>query len=501
MRSDSCFSAGGPLGTAIVGFGGLSAALFAWYAYLTARPHAGFILELTLLAALVLGPILGFGLWERYARYFSRRCEIPYARAVRWDILPWSGLWLLWLTLATPSGTGSTGRIALLAIGVFCLLKLLIAAKFNSTVRDVLVTFAVTHVSIIIIAELAASIISQRPGEHFAASPNPLLAAWGRWDAEHYITIATKGYSGFEPAFFPLYPALLHLIGSPIGNRLIAGLVISNVAGFFALLYLYKLVEHEFDRHVAHRAIFYISIFPTAVFFSAVYTESLFLFLTVASVYYLRERRWLTAGIFGYFAALTRSEGILLAIPFLIEWLSATKLTPGGWRQLRLGALVRPLLGIGLIPLGLATYMSYLWVLVGDPLRFSSVQVHWGREFGPPWASFWHAFSIIFGNFPPQSIADQIIEVAFTVLMLGMLLAGWRRLRPSYVAYMGASILIPISTSSLMSMPRFALVLFPMFVLFALWGGKPNVNNAIVAFSLPLLGLFTVLFADWYWVA
>jgi hypothetical protein len=58
-----------------------------------------------------------------------------------------------------------------------------------------------------------------------------------------------------------------------------------------------------------------------------------------------------------------------------------------------------------------------------------------------------------------------------------------------------------MSTSSLMSMPRFALVLFPMFVILALWGGRSWANNAIVAFSLPLLGLFTVFFADWYWVA
>ena len=85
--------------------------------------------------------------------------------------------------------------------------------------------------------------------------------------------------------------------------------------------------------------------------------------------------------------------------------------------------------------------------------------------------------------------------------MLGVLIAGWRRLRPSYLAYMALSILIPMSTSSLMSMPRFALVLFPMFVMFGLWGGRASANNAIVAFSLPLLGLFTVLFADWYWVA
>ena len=50
-------------------------------------------------------------------------------------------------------------------------------------------------------------------------------------------------------------------------------------------------------------------------------------------------------------------------------------------------------------------------------------------------------------------------------------IVGWRRLRPSYIAYMALSILVPLmSTSSLMSMPRFALVLFPMFALFGLWG-------------------------------
>jgi len=86
-------------------------------------------------------------------------------------------------------------------------------------------------------------------------------------------------------------------------------------------------------------------------------------------------------------------------------------------------------------------------------------------------------------------------------MMIVLLIAAFRRLSPTYWSYMALSILVPMSTSSLMSMPRFALVLFPMFVVMGLWGSRPSVNNAIVAFSLPLLGLFTVLFADWYWVA
>jgi hypothetical protein len=99
------------------------------------------------------------------------------------------------------------------------------------------------------------------------------------------------------------------------------------------------------------------------------------------------------------------------------------------------------------------------------------------------------------------TVADQSLQLVFTALMIAILVAGFVRLRPSFTAYMLLSIVVPMSTSSLMSMQRFALVLFPMFIILALWGNRSWVNTAVVVFSLPLLGLFTVLFADWYWVA
>ncbi len=480
---------------------GLTAGFFTWYAYLTHGPHSVTSLEVSLLGALVAGPVLALLLWDAYARYFAQRTDIDYATALRWDVPSWASLVLLWMILVSPEGISTQGRAVAVALSVFGLIKLVVAARFNATVRDVLVTFVVTRVPIIIIAELAAVIVGQRAGVHFAASENPLLAVWGRWDAEHYIGIATTGYSGTEPAFFPLYPALVYLVGELTGNHLIAGLLISNIASFFALLYLYKLVEHEFNRHVAHRAIFYVSIFPTAIFFSAVYTESLFLCLTVASFYYIRERRWVLAGLVGFFGSLTRVEGVLMALPFVIEWGIALYEQRGDWFKWPLDTVVKPIVGIALIPAGLVTYMAYLWVLTGDPLYFSHVQAHWGRHLAAPWVSFGHAIHMITGGYAAQTIANQLLEVTFTLLMLAVLAVGFRRLRVSYIAYMAVSILVPLSTSSLMSMPRFALVLFPMFVLFGLWGAKPTVNNIIVAFSLPLLGLFTVLFADWYWVA
>jgi hypothetical protein len=484
-----------------VAAGGATLGFFAWYALISRGPRGGAFLELTFLA-LMAGGIAGtLWLWHAYAVYFARRTDLSYATALRWDSLSWALLVVMWLAMVASLGPSTTGRAVALAIGLWGLTKLLVAARFNRTVRDVLITFVTTRAPIIVIAELAAVVVGQRPGLHYAASTSHALAVWGRWDAEHYIGIATNGYSGTEPAFFPLYPLLIRILAVFTGNHLIAGLLISNVASFFGLLFFYKLVEHQYSRAVAQRATFYVSIFPTAIFFSAVYTESLFFALTVASFYYIRERHWVTAGIIGFFAALTRVEGVLLALPFFIEWITVLGENRREIIKWPRDYLARPLIGLALIPAGLASYMAYLWVLRGDPLYFSHVQIHWGRHFAAPWVSLLNAIGLMAHAHNPLTIVNQGLELAFTVLMLAVLVAGIRRLRPSYWVYMAASILVPMSTSSLMSMPRFALVLFPMFVVFGLWGARQSTNNAIVAFSLPLLGLFTVLFADWYWVA
>jgi len=478
--------------TAAVTLAGLTLGFFAWYALIVPGRH-GVLGEVQFIVTVCAGTAATIAVWSGYARYFARRAGITIVRSLQFDAITWLPFLLLWLTFALASEITHGARLFLLALTLACVAKVIIAARFNQTVREVLLDFAATRLAIVVIAELAAVIIGQRAGVHVQESSHALLAVWGRWDAVHYLDVATQGYQGTNMAFFPLYPLLIRIVGSLAGSHLIAGLLISSVCFFFGLLYLYKLLEHEYDRAVARRAIFYVSIFPTAVYFTAVYSESLFFMLTVASFYYMRERRWVVAGAVGFLAALTRVEGVLLIVPFVVEW----------WAQDRNGGTraVADLVSGLLIPLGLAVYMAYLWVLRADPLYFSHVQVHWNRHLAPPWVSIQNAFGKVLHAAGPQLVANQSLEIAFTLLMIAVLLGGWRSLRPSYIAYMALSILVPLSTSNLMSMPRFALVLFPMFAILARWGERPWVNNLILAFSLPLLGLFTVLFADWYWVA
>ncbi|HXW51049.1 MAG TPA: mannosyltransferase family protein [Candidatus Acidoferrales bacterium] len=485
------------LGFILTAGAGFSTGIFLWYLLVTHAALDALSSNLVLLAAAAGCTLLALVTWYAYSRWISRACNVSLEdmlNADAWSYLPFFALWayLTSLPAALSTAFALCGAVVLVSVAV----KVGVLGRYYPMVHHVSIAFIATRLPLIIIAPLAAVVIGQRQGEHFVASHSVWLNVWGRWDAQHYLAIATTGYQGNEMAFFPLYPFLIHVLGGLIGNHLTAGLIISNLSFFIALAYLYALVRLEYgDDTVAYHAIFYTAIFPTAIFFSAVYTESLFLALTVASVYYARHGNYITAGIFGALASMTRVEGMLTAIPLAYEaW--------RGWRERRGTTLTRGVIGVALVPTGLLTYMAYLYAVVGDPLYFLKVQDNWHRHLAPPWVSIVATVREIAAHpLASSGSVNHMIELAFTLAFLVLMVVAFRTLRPSYAWYFAASLLVPMSTASLMSMPRFVLVIFPAFMLMALWGRNPLVNSAIVALSLPLLGLFTVLFADWYWLA
>ena len=187
---------------------GLTLGFFLWESL--AAPRLGaFFSEIAFLALPLLGAAATYFLWLEYARYFSARAGVTFAKSLRHDAITWAPFLLLWATYVVPPNLATGSRMLVLAAMLSAILKVLIAARFNQTVREVLLDFVATRAAIIVIAELAAVIIGQRPGQHVSESSQLLLAVWGRWDAVHYLNIATHGYQGTEMAFFPLYPMMI----------------------------------------------------------------------------------------------------------------------------------------------------------------------------------------------------------------------------------------------------------------------------------------------------
>ena len=479
----------------IVAGGGVSAGYFTWF---VAATHGLISSEsyLPLAVALIAGAVLALAVWRGYSRVAASKLGIPEQAMLRADSYTYLAFYATWayIVSAQSSVSSATGVIAAVVL-LWIAAKIGVLARFSLTVRAVAAVFIASRVPIIIVAMLGAIVIGQRAGQHWSPQ-HGLLDVLGRWDAQHYLAIATLGYHGKDMAFFPLYPLLISRVGALIGDHFIAGLLISNIAFFVALAYLYALSKLEFgDHETAFHSIFYIAIFPTAIFFSVVYTESLFLALTVASVYYARRGNFITAGVVGALASLTRVEGVLLVLPLAYEVWRA-------WRERRGTTLARGVIGLCLIPAGLGVYMAYLYALVGDPLYFQKVQANWNRHLAPPWVSISNTVrELSRTSLASSSAMNHVLELSFTLGFLALLVIACRTLRPSYALYFAASLLVPMSTASLMSMPRFDLVVFPAFMLLALWGRRPVVNSAIVSLSLTLLGVFTVFFADWYWLA
>jgi hypothetical protein len=149
-----------------------------------------------------------------------------------------------------------------------------------------------------VLAALAFGSVSGAPQRYdqfgltrpFGYLGNLLVSPLARWDSAWYLAIAQNGYD-HNPArttFFPLYPMLIRGLGLAFGSDLIAGVVISVVCFAVALVVLYRLVALELDSERARICVLLIAFCPMAYYFSAVYTESLFLALSVGCVYAAR---------------------------------------------------------------------------------------------------------------------------------------------------------------------------------------------------------------------
>ncbi|MFA0823377.1 MAG: hypothetical protein ACC612_10870 [Methanomethylovorans sp.] len=297
---------------------------------------------------------------------------------------------------------------------------------------------------------------------------NIWLDIWGVWDAGWYMTISQNGYTAgpFEQlileqtniAFFPLYPLLMRFFGYILGNHYIAGLIISNICLFISCIYLYKLVKLDFDKYTASKSVKYLLFFPTSFILSGVFSESLYLALTVICFYYARTGKWQTVGIIGFFLALTRSTGVLVVLPLLYEGIVPLLNENKNLRSIKFSRKeISPLFYLLLIPLGLIFFMIFNYYLTGDFMAFAHAQLAWDRHLTNP------LYVLITGY---KSSVYTAFEAIFTLLFSFIILLSYRKIRFSYWLFCMYSIFIPLSTG-IMSMPRFISVIFPIYILFA----------------------------------
>lgn len=371
----------------------------------------------------------------------------------------------------------------------------------SPALRQTLALFGVTRLLLLLVTYFGYVLFNAGKYSPDSVGVTNLLFSWNRWDALWYEGIARGGYQSVTAtAFFPLYPLLIRVGTLPFGGNgvYVVGLLISNIAFFFMLWALRVLAERERGPEAASRTALYLAVFPTALFFFAPYNESLFVLLAVLCFLALRREQWWLAGLLGLLAALTRSAGIFLAVPFLIEYASRHGWQ---WRRLRVDGLA-----IGLIPLGLAIFSTYCWLQFGDPLAFSHAQIHWGRELQWPWVGIWKQIRLIWHAQPASFFqAHDLLDLAATLGVIALVALGWRRLPLSYslyaVALLATFLLFPLAfNDTLEANQRFALEVFPAFMTLGLLARCPATQQTIVILFSGLLALLSLVFITGRWL-
>ncbi len=168
-----------------------------------------------------------------------------------------------------------------------------------------------------------------------------------------------------------------------------------------------------------------------------------------------------------------------------------------------------------------------LWRQRGDPWEFLDAQGIWTRHlsaagpFGGIWdglragwagmqqlasGSHTHAYWPAAEGTDPLRVAAINLECLGTLALFTVLaVVAWRRFGAPYGLFSVLSLAIPLSYPSerwpLLSLPRFGLVVFPLFMALAALGGRPRAHVAIVSISSLFLGVAVTQWALWQWVA
>ncbi len=333
-----------------------------------------------------------------------------------------------------------------------------------------------------------------------------LLGPWQRFDANRYVRIAVDGYAAPEDSVFPpLFPwlmrAIAHLMtgADPHIAALAGGLVVSSVAGVAAFALFLDLAERHLGRAGARRALIYLAVFPTSFYLFAPYSESLFLLWVLATFSALdRKRPWL-AGVFALLATLTRTTGVVLALPLAAGLWRRAGAWPVSWGRLaRLAPAALP-------AVGLAAFLAYrAWL--GLPSIDDVYAAAWLQETGLPARDMGLALRVLLtGEGPRAGEFTLLLDWLTAWLLLTAGLVAWRRFGPTFGLYalaMLGFLLLPHSElKPLYSFTRYALVAFPLYWWWGSLGANPWRHRLILYGSGALLLYLSGQFFAWGWVA
>jgi hypothetical protein len=361
---------------------------------------------------------------------------------------------------------------------------------------------------------------------HFVSGvrgPGDLVFSWAHWDAGWYLRIARTGYSWFgsTEAFFPFFPLLWRGVGTLLAHPdtsirwYAAGMVASNLAALVGFVAVAMLIFDETrSRSVAGRTVQVLAAYPLAFYLAAPFSEGLFLATASLSLLFTRRGWWWAAAGSAYLAGLTRPSAVILLLPMAWEyarqhgwwsrpaWTGATLLAR--LRELAVGIPV-----VGGVPLGILTYMAYLWRHTGNPLQFVASQKAWSRVAQPPWTTAQLLLQHLAAQ-PAWGYWQQIVllDVALFLLFAAITLAAIRTVPFAFTLYMAGLLAVCVATPAVIYVDpitgtyRFLTAAVPVFYVVARWlEGRPALDASVLSVCLLVQAALCTFYLSGGWLS
>jgi hypothetical protein len=363
--------------------------------------------------------------------------------------------------------------------------------------------YACLKIFIIAVLSRAVLLLLNWAAKDLLGNGSSLLDTWNRWDADQYLKIITQGYwsdteGWVRVVFFPLYPAAVRLFQFGFLDARLSAMIVSWLCLGGACVYLYKLVLWDGDEASARRAVKFLLIFPLTVFLGAPFTESMFLMLSMACLYHMRQRRFLLACVFGGLAALTRNVGVLLALPVLIEMLRADGLLPPGAAPRRWARFAGHAAMLLIIPTGTAVYLLMNYALTGDAFMFLRMQQrYWSQGFG----SYGNSLRVTWGQITSENTYWRNNLTLWISQFIVMIIAGatlpalCKKLRASYGAYALAYLFVVFAPTWLLSGFRYYMGLAVLYPALALLTRRRWADITLTVLFALLLSIYAYCFS------
>jgi len=356
------------------------------------------------------------------------------------------------------------------------------------------------------------------------------ISSFANFDGAQYLTLVREGYNTYTQAYFPLYfllvKAVALLFPTPNAirahNDMLSAILVSNVCFVLGLMLFKKYLKSLLSVEAGHAPslhknnntvlwiIVFLLLFPTSFFFGAVYTEGLFFFLCIGSLYFLKKKNYWLAGLFSALSSATRLMGIFLIIPFFISQMSEIK-----GQKLKSKIKSFKMLSFVFSPLmGFLLYAGYLWKTVGDPLFFFRVQPVFGANRSTnlillPQVYFRYLKIFFTANWNFQyfiSLVEFVIfSFVFIILILDLIknfstksrspfgrkLINYERIALNIFSFI--NLILPTLTGTFSSIPRYSLMSLSFFLFLGEMKNKQVKTLIAILFfilHMVLLGFF-----------